>query len=330
MLSETQVAVLRGQFEKVAVESDEALVAFYEQNHSEIEEVADLVEKAHEAYERLATKKASEATDQAKQAEKSEKTETAVEKTEEEHRTDTANFFFVRRRFDAAAAMKVSDLSKLNSKALAKEVMEPLVEAIKALGVYGKPNHFGWEQHNAAARILRARNEALVPKLISGKVAAVNDAKEHLAKAREAWSDEFRARRLDWAKKSLAKAKDVYWNGHTLPILEQLINEACEGKKNVLSEIFLRDPSLIPSRECKRKASQLIGALDERIKKLEEAVLQVRIGPMRPGKTARDHANGVGHSTKKAERSIHDSQYRNEQKGHNPSADKHGHKSSKK
>jgi len=109
-LNETQVSVLRSQFERIAAESDEALVAFVEENRAimEDDQVSDLAEKAAEAYDRLDNKKVAEATEKVEVHSEAKKVKTE-DQANAERRSKIASIFEAK-GFDEAAVAVEMDL----------------------------------------------------------------------------------------------------------------------------------------------------------------------------------------------------------------------------
>lgn len=317
----TQESVLRHQFAKL--ESDEAIVAFAEENRVILEDdaVADLAEKAAEAYDRLEAKKASELSVQTKAQDKIVEVKSEAE-ANRERRHKIAGIFEAK-GFDEAAVAIEQELDGADAKTL-NEVVKTLDRAIPEAGLYGWAKHWAYQHRNSAKNALDQMGQATTIKLFVWLSTLVNRALRAIEGAKNARTDSFKAGMVRQAEERLTEAKSIRFQGWALAALERLIDESFDGKSNVVAEAFLRDSTLAPNPSDERKATLLINTLIERV---ERALATVHVGPMRSGKTERDHASRS--EDRRVKRAAADAEYRNSMKGHNPSADKHGKKKSK-
>lgn len=314
-MNDTQVSVLRNQFARLTTDGE--IVAFYEDNHSEVEQVEELVEKARAAFDRLEAKKAKEAKAQVvEQEEAGEAKEKSEVEANAERRTKIAAIFAAK-GFDEAAVAIEQELEVADAKTLS-DIVKVLDSAIPEAKLYGWAKHYAYIHRNSAKQALDAMAEGTATKLFIWLSAVIGRALRALDLVKSARSDTFKAGLVRQAQERVEEANGIRFQGWALAALERLM----AGHDNPVVEALRTDRELagtVGAAADGKKAVALINALKERV---EKRIAAVHVGPMRPGKTAREHEKD--RDNRKVERSAADAAYRNSMKGHNPSADKHG------
>jgi hypothetical protein len=283
MLNATQVQVLRDQFDRIAEQGDEALVAFYEENHLAIEEVEDLAAKAADVYDRLKAKKAAEATEKVEVHMEAKKAKTE-DQANQERRSKIANIFEVKGFDEAAVAVKM-DLDGKDAKTL-NEVVHVLDDAIPVAELYGWAKHYAYVHRNAAKKALDAMAEDTATKLFIWLSAVISRALRVLDSLKNARSDFFREGLVRQARQNLDEANGIRFQGWALAALERLMI----GSNNPVVDMLRSDSDLAGSVGAVPDGRKAVALLDAMKNRVENRLASFHVGPMRSGKTQRDHA----------------------------------------
>lgn len=225
-------------------------------------------------------------------------------------RAKIAEYFKVRGLPDAAAAME-ADLQIQGTRALVK-IIDDLSSAIRETGVTGPYNHFAWDRHNEARRILVLRNEETaadhfcrLQSLVARGLAALNEA--------EGSADAFKAKMKRRAQQFLDQAKGIIFTRFTLPAIERLIGKTGNPVAEAINEDIVLGEIVFDAPNG-NKARALIDGV---IKHLEDEIASVHVGPMRQGKTERDRASHDGMETERRKRQLERAEACKSMKGHN-------------
>jgi len=324
-LNETQVSVLRSQFERIAAESDEALVAFVEENRAimEDDQVSDLAEKAAEAYDRLDNKKVAEATEKVEVHSEAKKVKTE-DQANAERRSKIASIFEAK-GFDEAAVAVEMDLDGKDAKTL-NEVVHVLDDAIPAAELYGWAKHYAYIHRNEAKKVLDAMAEATATKLFIWLSAVISRALRALDSLKNARSESFKEGLVRQARQHLEEANVIRFQGWALSALERLMT----GANNPVVEALRNDPDLAGSVGTVADGRKAVALLDAMKNRVESRLASFHVGPMRAGKTERDHANRGGAEAienQRRARQLERTKDCKAMKGHNPGVEKRGKKS---
>jgi hypothetical protein len=349
MLDNTQVIVLRSQFERLAKQGDKALVAFVEENRAimEDDQVSDLADKAAEAYDRLKTKKVEETIEQVEVQEKADKASSKTEDQANRERRGKIAAIFSSKGYDEAAVAIEQELEGADPKTLDRIVAvlsptktqlrkaqkigdESVIEggAIVAAGLYGWANHWAYDHRNNALKALNLMAEITAIKLFVWLTTLVSKALRAVESAKNAWSDKFRDGLVRQARQHLEEANVIRFQGWALSALERLMN----GSNNPVFEALRNDPELAGTVGVAPDGRRAVALLDAMKNRVENRLASFHVGPMRSGKTERDHANRGGAEAIENQRRIRQLERAKEckaMKGHNPGVEKRG-KGSKK